>query len=130
MFNEVKETCIEYGEHQSVYSLHKTVSRNSSGVRDVGTHNKQQGIDELALDNMDMLYKSFEYLAFLITRSKPKPCIQDVICHKCKKIGHYASKGQMQTGAVKYSSYCGRYGYSEASCSKTQADKAKARAQN
>ena len=82
---------------------------NSFGVLYGGTRNKQQWTDELALDKMSMLCKTFEDLALLITRSKPKQNIQDVICQKCKKLGNYASQCKMQAEAVKSCSFCGRY---------------------
>ena len=79
---------------------------------------------------MDILCKKSEDLVLLITKSKPKPKIQDVICHKCKKPSHYASQCQMQTEPVKSCNYCGRYGHPEAACYKNQADEAKTRNQS
>ncbi len=71
-FEEVKETCLEYAEHQKVYSLTKKVTGSSSGVLDVRMRNKQQKINELSLDKTDMLCKKFDDLALLIAKSKPK----------------------------------------------------------
>ena len=42
MLHEVKETCREYPKHRKVYSLPKKFPRNSSGILDIGTQNKQQ----------------------------------------------------------------------------------------
>ncbi len=63
MFDKVKETCLEYAEHQNVYSLPKQVTRNALGVLDTGTHKRPQGTDEQTLEKMDMLFKKFEDLA-------------------------------------------------------------------
>ncbi len=70
-----------------MYTLPKKVTRN-----DTETHKRSQGTDEQALDKMDILCKKFEDLVLLITKSKPKPNIQDVICHKCEKPGYYTSQ--------------------------------------
>ncbi len=51
-----------------------------------------QGKDDEALGKMDILCKKFEDLSSLITKSKPKPSIQDIIYHMYKKPGHYASQ--------------------------------------
>ncbi len=79
---------------------------------------------------MDMLCKKFDDLVLLIIKSRTKPNIEDVICQKCKKPGHYASKCQIQTEPVKSCNHCGRYGHPEAACYKKQVDEAKARNQS
>ncbi len=63
-----------------------------------------------------MLRENFEDLALLSTKIKLKPNIQDAICDKSKKPGHYASQCQVQTESVKSCNYCGKYGYTEAAC--------------
>ncbi len=70
-FDNVRETCLEYAEHQKVYSLPKKVTENACSVLDVGAEERQQGTGEHALDKMDMLCKKFEDLALLITKNKP-----------------------------------------------------------
>jgi len=129
-FSEVKEVCLEYAEHQRVYALPRKGTGKASSVPDVDTREAERGTGDRTLDKMDILCKKFEDLALLISKSKPKQNIQEVICHKCKKPGHYANEGQIQTEAVKSCSYCGRYGHSAIACFKKQADEARARSQS
>ena len=100
-FDDGKETCLGNAEHQKMYSLPKGVTEKSSRVFELEHGKSFQGKDDEALDKMDILCKNFEDLALLITKSKPKPNIQDIICHKCKKAGYYASLCQIQTDADK-----------------------------
>ena len=44
---------------------------------------------------VDILCKTFEQLAPLISKDKPKMNIQDITCQKCKKPGHYGNHGQL-----------------------------------
>ncbi len=129
-FDDVRETCLDYAEHQKIFFLPKKLTGNASGVLDIGAQERQQGTDKHALDKMDMLRKKFENLALLIKKNKPKPNIQDIICYKRKKPGHYASQCQMHTEVVKSCNYCGRYGHSETACCKKQADEAGLRNHN
>ena len=60
----------------------------------------------------------------MISEDKPKNNSQDIICHKCKKPGHYASQCQLMRSATKGCSYCGSHGHTEVACYKKQADEA------
>ncbi len=126
---EVKETCLEYAEHQKMIYLRKAVSANASCVLGTKTRKKAQKTNTQALDKMNMICKKFGDLAFLITKSKPKPIVQEIIRHKCKKPGHYAKQCQMKTDAVKSCNYCGRYYHTEAACYRNQAGEPKTRTQ-
>ena len=68
--------------------------------------------------------KKFEQLALLKSKYKPKKNSQDIICHKSKKPGHYASQCQLIGIATQGCGYSGRYGHIEAACYKKQADEA------
>ncbi len=61
-FDEVKEMCLWYAEHQKVYSFPKKVSGSTPCVLDVGTHNELQGIFLHALDKKYIPCKKFEDL--------------------------------------------------------------------
>ncbi len=71
---DVKETCLEYAEHQKLYPLIKKVTGNSSSVLDFRTYNKQQGTDEPDLNKIDMLCKKFEYLALEQAETENSRC--------------------------------------------------------
>ncbi len=111
-FDCVKDTCLEDAEHQKMYSIPKGVTAKLAGVFELEHDINSQGIDDEALNKTDILCKKFGDLSLLITKSKPKPNIQDIISHKCKKPSQYASQYQMQIDSVQSCNYCGRYGHS------------------
>ena len=72
-FDDVKETCPEYAEHQKMYSLPNGVIAKPSGMFEIEHDRNSQDKNDEALDKMDILCKKFEDLALLITKSKLKP---------------------------------------------------------
>ena len=113
-----------------MYSLPRKGTGKFVSNFDGRTSKISQDVDDNALDKMDMLCKKLKDLDLLIKKSKSKQSVQDVICHKCKRLGHYEIQYQMRAHAVNLCSHCGGYVHFAAACCKKEASEARARTQS
>ena len=121
-YDDVKKACLEYAENQKV--LMPNVNEEVKGEEE-----KKEEKKEDTSDKIDELCKQIGDLSLLIAKQHKNPSQgggnrPDVICHRCKKPGHYASQCQIPPRDVLVCTYCKKYGHTEKACYSKQRDEA------
>ena len=127
IYEKVRETRLEYADNQKLFAIQgeQITDYTRSGYQE----GEKEKLHKDTSEKVDITCKKVEKLALLISKDKPKKNIQYITCHKCKTSGHYASRCQLIGSTTQGCVYCGRYGHTEATCCKKQAEKARLKAE-
>ena len=122
-YEDVKDACTEYADNPAVF----LGSKNGNPTKHKGGSSSEDSGKKQHEDKMEELCRQMEEVKLFMANQKKtsvpdKPSLKDIICHRCKKPGHYAYQCQVASGGPVKCTYCGKHGHTANACYTKQRD--------